>query len=230
MSTEKTSIDIEEKDEEQGNETSNRARNRTVMLTPDITGQVRAMLAGDSGANSRSFSRGDLSPVDSSSVFSTYSPASSSGEDQFKSPISSSSSSFEPKVEVKPSRSGQSQVVVGQVSPIVGFLVSFDVNPNGEVFELRSGRWIISCERTSSGNYILLDDDSVSPLHAIMRVSGTGEIQVLDQLSEHGTGIRRFGIEEEELLTGSMSSIEHGDMVRFGNRMFHVCVIAGASR
>ena len=111
------------------------------------------------------------------------------------------------------------------LSPVVGFLVSFDQDTSGEVFELRQGRWIVSSEPTGGGNYIIVVDDSVSPLHAILRVTESGDIQVLDQLSEHGTRISRVNGDQEEL-TGSLSEIHHGDIVSFGERTFTVCLIA----
>ncbi len=69
-----------------------------------------------------------------------------------------------------------------------------------------------------------MKDATVSPLHAIVKISENGEIQVLDQLSEHGTTIRRIDGTEEKL-SGSMGAVGHGDLVSFGNRSFHVCLI-----
>ena len=122
---------------------------------------------------------------------------------------------------------GQSgeRVVWGKQSPIVGFLVSYDSNPNGSVFELRSGRMIVTSEAPGTGNFLVIQDESVSPMHAIMRISAGGEVQVLDQLSEFGTRIKRFGADDEEELSGDKSTVEHGDTLKFGNRSFHVCIV-----
>ena len=111
-------------------------------------------------------------------------------------------------------------------TPIVGFLVSFDKNENGDVFELRVGRMIVSSEHAGAGNCLLLQDETVSPMHAILRVNKGGMVQVLDQLSEHGTKIRRFGSGDEDELSGDKSGLEHGDVVIFGKREFTVCIIA----
>lgn len=225
MRDEKGIEDMESKKSQENfsTDTNTRARNRTVMLSPDVTGHVRAMLAkeGQQAADSSGYS----SPTPAADARSTYAPAGERASAPIASepvvpqrrpvmapPVASVSSSPKPQVVAK--------------APLVGFLVSFDADSNGEVFELRTGRWIISSEQTTAGNYIIINDDTVSPLHAIMRVSATGEIQVLDQLSEHGTGIKRFGTDKEEPLTGAMSTVEHGDIVRFGERKFHVCVIS----
>ena len=103
--------------------------------------------------------------------------------------------------------------VWSKLSPIVGFLVSYDKNTTGDVYELRGGRLIVTSEAAAAGNYMLVEDATVSPMHAIMRISANGEIQVLDQLSEHGTTFRRFGAKEEQELSGDKSSLELGDLI-----------------
>jgi FHA domain len=113
--------------------------------------------------------------------------------------------------------------------PLVGFLVSFEKNRNGEVLALRPGRLIVTSEASSRGgssNYLYINDDTVSPNHAIMKITKHGEIQVLDQLSEHGTRIRRFGSGEYMQLSGDKSTLDHGDVVKFGDRTYHVCVLS----
>lgn len=110
-------------------------------------------------------------------------------------------------------------------SKIVGFLISFDAEKNGEVFEIRAGRWLVTSRPTDHGDFILVHDESISPLHAIIRATAEGKVQVLDQLSEFGTGIVRSGSETEEEIAGTMAGINHGDTVRFGKRNFVVCMV-----
>jgi hypothetical protein len=64
-------------------------------------------------------------------------------------------------------------------------------------------------------------------MHAIMRVAAGGHVQVLDQLSESGTRVRHYGQAEEAFLSGEKSSLSHGDIVFFGDRKFHVLLVAG---
>jgi hypothetical protein len=218
------------KDTEFQGDTNTRARNRTVMLTPEVTGEVRARLAQDM-----------------SSAAYTARPA--SGAAGFESPLSTRGGGFSsPIPDPSNARSGgfaapaygapmttaaaapiKEGTVWGKETALVGFLVSFDSNPNGTVFELRSGRLIVTSENPGTGNFLIVKDESVSPMHAIMRISASGEIQVLDQLSEFGTRVQRFGSEEEEELSGDKSTLEHGDVIKFGNRRFHVCLITMGS-
>jgi len=208
-------------EDSENSEPAPRARNRTVMLTPDITGEVRARLAQEMGQPPAS----SAARPSSSGHFETpsggsYAPASGPARG-FTTPQSGNSTA----APAQSSKRGEATYWT-QESVLIGFLVCFDTNPNGTVFELRSGRLIVTSESPGGGNYILIQDNTVSPMHAIMRISTNGEIQVLDQLSEFGSRVQRFGSEDEQELSGEKTSLEHGDVIKFGNRKFHVCIIA----
>ena len=112
-------------------------------------------------------------------------------------------------------------------SPLIGFLVTYDHDPKGSYVELRQGRLMVSNQREESGSCLVVIGESVSPMHAIMRVAPGGIVQVLDQLSEAGTRVKHFGQSEEEFLSGEKSSVSHGDIVFFGDRKFHVLLVVG---
>lgn len=191
-----------------------RARNRTVMLTPEMTGQVRARLAQEGAYSAPELPSG--------------------GNGGFSSNVTVQHT---PKLAYEPPRA-ESQVPVRapthtppqpqnwiKETPVVGFLISFDSNENGDVHYLRVGRLIITSETSASGgNQLLLQDESVSPMHAILRMSSQGEVQVLDQLSEFGTKILHPDGTTEEL-SGEKGTVSHGDIISFGNRTFNVCLI-----
>jgi len=228
-------------DQDFSTDSSTRARNRTVMLTPEITGQVRAMLAQELGGHEgqpapavtappRAKGGGYMSSPELSGTYQPSAPASQQSHQSQKGAAMAggfghvAEATRAPAAPARASQPAQMQQPV-RMTPVVGFLVSFDQDANGEVYELRTGRWIVSSEQTTAGNFILVNSPSISTLHAIIRVSPAGEIQVLDQLSEFGTGVKKFGNESEDELTGAMASLEHGDVVRFGDRTFNVCVI-----
>jgi hypothetical protein len=213
---------------EGGDAPAPRARNRTVMLTPEITGQVRARLAHDNA-------EGTSQPVEPAHLGSGYAAQEQSSgftavgrstRANTEAPMGRPAALAAPLPEPVVSAGGAVWV---KKTPVVGFLVSFDSNPNGDVYELRSGRVIVTSEATGSGNFFVIHDETVSPMHAILRVSASGEVQVLDQLSEAGTRIKRIGNEQEIELLGEKGSLEHGDVVRFGKRNFHVCIIQVAN-
>ena len=112
-------------------------------------------------------------------------------------------------------------------TPLVGFLVTYDHDPRGSYVELRQGRLMVSNQREESGSCLVVVGESVSPMHAIMRVASGGLVQVLDQLSEAGTRVKHLGQEEEEFLSGDKSTLSHGDILFFGDRAFHVLLVVG---
>lgn len=207
-----------------GSDTASRARNRTVMLTPEITGEVRARLAKDMGSKSI----GDfLSPAGTPPpiVAPEVPHAPSKPAAPVQAPITSS---FQPASRpVAPQRSPEEVYSLWDApSPVIGFLVCYEPDVNGVFVELRTGRLIVTSEPPSSGNSLIIQDESVSPMHAIMRISASGEIQVLDQLSEFGTKILHAGSKNEEELSGEKSSLSHGDIIAFGEKRFHVCLVS----
>lgn len=116
-----------------------------------------------------------------------------------------------------------------KMSKLVGFLVSYASDAMGSYTELREGRLLVTNGHNSTDSCLVIADDSVSPMHAIMRIAADGSILILDQLSEQGTRIRRANSGKEESLMGDKSSLCHGDVVIFGECEYHVVVMgAGA--
>ena len=204
----------------EGGKGASRARNRTVMLTPEITGEVRARLAQDLTPEPHP----EVSPGVSEASSQLFGQASVQQPQQPAAPSPVTAAPVAPPQPQAIPASGDA-VVWSRPAPVTGFLVSFDRDENGQVFELRAGRLIVTSESPGSGNFLVLDDQSVSPMHAIIRVSADGEIQILDQLSEFGTRILRSRTDEEEDLSGEKSDLFHGDLVYFGERSFYVCLV-----
>ncbi len=207
-----------------------RARNRTVLLTPDITTQVRARIAHETdsrGAGEQSSVTSTDSGYNSGGFVSVARRASGEGgRTQKTGQPATPQSKPQGNTQAAVPEMHEDCVIWAKVSPLVGFLVSFDVDRNGQVFVLRSGRMVITSQEPPGGSFLFLKDGTVSPMHAIVRISESGEIQVLDQLSEYGTIVKHFGSEEEVKLSGDKCSLDHGDVIKFGNRSFHVCILA----
>ena len=219
-------------------ETASRARNRTVMLTPEMTSQVRSRFQQEH------HDAGHQPPAPPARPAQGFeSPRYGGNNGGFESPRNAGYQS-QPRAQESydagtaraanqgalpapgPATSNASEFVSWtKESPVIGFLVSYDVNPNGSVFELRSGRLIVTNVPSPGENSLVLKDTSVSSMHAIIRVAASGQIQVLDQLSEFGTKIKRADSGDEDTLSGEKSTVEHGDVLSFGSRNFHVCVV-----
>jgi hypothetical protein len=281
----------EEKPRSQG---ASRARNRTVMLTPEMTGQVRALLYQDPSEEPQAsedsrrdpinqllppvdWSRPDRAPasapvpeapreaVAQSEQHDDYGRDLSPPIDRDRSERGSSTGkidtapvqealSAQPEQRRSPTLGGPGggfsvnsanarpaspasapigsrrfgmdpRKAAAPTSRIVGFLVSFDKEKNGEVHEIRAGRWLVTSRPTDQGEYLLIDDPSISPLHAIIRATKDGKIEVLDQLSEFGTEVVRTATHEAIDAAGVRVSVSHGDVVRFGERAFVLCTV-----
>lgn len=228
-------------------DTTPRARNRTVMLSPEMTGAVRARIAqglGSSQGGSESWgakdSIGSAQSREGDSVAPVQIPFADQGvtdivkNDLSRSTlISSSPQSAFSSAQVNRGINQQPHINVNsgsytryqKVTPVGGFLVSYDLNSDGEVFEIRTGRIILTSDDSSPGNLIHIADESVSSSHAVLRMTSEGELHVLDQLSEFGTKVRRCGSGEVLELSGDKSPLLHGDVLQVGNRSFHVCLV-----
>lgn len=225
---------------------ASRARNKTVMLTPEMAGQMRAQIQSASDDDADPVS--DLLPpitwddakdrqaparVMADVASQHRASANRVPEPQAVAPRPMQASTAG-EVVVAESRAkagvdmktGKVRVVSSKSSKIIGFLVSYKDNENGEVIEIRQGRWLLTSKFSDqSDQQIVIDDETISPLHAIIRATADGKIDVLDQLTEYGTGLTRASGGAEIDLAGAKEKIEHGDTIRFGKREFVVCLV-----
>ena len=109
-------------------------------------------------------------------------------------------------------------------TPLVGFLVTFSNNPNGEFYDLREGKLVITSQINKNMSSLVINDESVSMMHAIMKISND-KISLLDQFSENGTTIKHFGSSNVVELSGESEYIQDKDIITFGNVTFKVCLI-----
>ncbi|OVE80337.1 hypothetical protein BVY02_00480 [bacterium J17] len=249
------SLEEAETEDESRSSAASRARNKTVMLSPEIAGQVRARISGDEGSTSDPFSQllppmGESAPNGPSAAEKPKTMSSgvhTEKSDEWGQRVGASlaepsSPPAQPPL-LRPEPAPTAAAPVEQpsfsvnkaptpratqkprTSKIIGFMVSFDKEENGEVFEICAGRWLLTSRPTDHGEFILINDETISPLHAIIRATSEGKVQVLDQLSEFGTGVTKQGEDEEVEVAGSMISVEHGDIVRFGKRSFTIVMV-----
>jgi hypothetical protein len=207
-------------------DTTTRARNRTMMLTPEMAVEVRSRLGTSEklpmgGGGGDDWSRvPDFGREDPNTSYREHEERSRGRAAAF--PEADARGAYQGAARVAPD---DDRVLYKSVTPLVGFLVSFDKDSNGKYLELRTGRLIVTSEAESAGNAIIIPHESVSPMHAVLRIVEGEPIQILDQLSEFGTKILRQGADKEEVLNGDKSTVVHGDRVFFGERAYHVCLV-----
>ena len=117
-------------------------------------------------------------------------------------------------------------IVWSKETPLVGFLISLNEENYGRYYELHAGRLVITSEPVAGGSFLLLRNDSVSPMHAVLRIGMNGSLQILDQLSESGTKVLRFDNGQEVELSGDKAALNHGDVIVLGECIFSVCLIS----
>lgn len=232
---------------------ASRARNKTVMLTPEMAGQMRAQIQSASDDDGSDPVSDLLPPISWDDAAERQKPsrpmadvarsneaglqnraqANRAPEQNATAPrhLQASTAGEVVVAETRAKvgmdmKTGTVRVVSSKSSKIIGFLVSYKDNDNGEVIEIRQGRWLLTSKFSDqSDQQIVIDDETISPLHAIIRASADGKIDVLDQLTEYGTGLTRAGGGAEIDLAGAKEKIEHGDTIRFGKREFVVCLV-----
>jgi len=114
---------------------------------------------------------------------------------------------------------------------IVGWLVSYGLEPRGASFELRSGRLLITRTNGSKRDTVTIADPALSSPHAaILADGGQRTLTIQDIFSESGTFITRSGSSEEVRVSGPME-LRHGDWIRIGTTVrLQVCLIHGSGR
>jgi hypothetical protein len=89
---------------------------------------------------------------------------------------------------------------------LVGWLVAFDRNPDGQDYRLRAGRNVLGANPSCD---IIVDDEAVSGVHASI-VYRNGRCLIKDELSSNGTFVNGVEIEEPRAL-------QSYDQIRIGN-------------
>lgn len=112
-------------------------------------------------------------------------------------------------------------------APVIGFLVPLNGDSRDDILVLRVGRSLITSDAAAATSHtFIINDRTVSPGHATIKVEETSQVQVLDQFSEQGTSVRRFETGEDVKLLASAAELFHGDEVSFGSKSYNVCLLA----
>jgi hypothetical protein len=115
-----------------------------------------------------------------------------------------------------------------QTGKLVGWLVSY-ADPKGEASELREGRFFVSGSSLKSSDFVIADP-TVSTPHALVAAGLQDGLRIQDLMSDRGVWFRRRGQDSFQRVNDSIK-LDHGDMVRFGEVEFLVCLVgAGTSR
>lgn len=111
------------------------------------------------------------------------------------------------------------KTVVGQAR-LAGWLVTFSMNPMGQCFELRDGRYVIGCD--SNCDIRIYGDGQLSREHAIL-IYRNEKFILGDNMSTHGTYVNG-----QEIL--SQIILNNYDEIRMGNTLMILVVLENFPR
>ena len=109
-------------------------------------------------------------------------------------------------------------------TPLIGFLITFNNNPNGDFYELREGKLVITSQMNKNMNSLVINDESIAVMHAVMKIT-SNKITLLDPFGENVTTLKHFNSDEVIELSEESEIIKEKDIVTFGNVTFKVCLI-----
>ncbi len=115
-------------------------------------------------------------------------------------------------VVLRPNSSGKS----GATRPkLVGFLVSYTLNPSGQAFEIREGRHVLGS--SNNATIAISGDTAISSEHAIL-LYRSSQFILQDNLSTNGTLV-----DGEEII--GQVVLQHGSLIKIGETKFFLVAI-----
>lgn len=112
----------------------------------------------------------------------------------------------------------------GGAPVLIGFLVTFQNEPTGKFWPLRSGRTTLGRSGVENEADVALPDASASARHAVVQGDpATGQAFVEDAGSRNGTFIN-----EQKLEKGSQRQLHDNDRLRLGSITLVVKLLASA--
>ena len=105
---------------------------------------------------------------------------------------------------------------------LVGWLVDYR-DPRGMGLEIRESQFFVSRERLKATDMVL-DDDSISTPHALVRITRQNGVEVQDLMSESGIRIRRRDSNSWQTIEERVK-LQHGDRIQFGKVEYLIVLV-----
>lgn len=106
---------------------------------------------------------------------------------------------------------------------LFAWLIHYGDNPKGAGIEIRNGQFFIGSERLREAD-IVIDNESISTPHILVKAGISEGIVVQDLMSEHGTLVKRAG-ESSYQEHKDPVEVSHGDWLRLGEYEVLVCIV-----
>jgi pSer/pThr/pTyr-binding forkhead associated (FHA) protein len=121
----------------------------------------------------------------------------------------------------KPAPTPSSKPVIHE-GDLVGWLVDYK-DPRGMGIEIRESQFFVSRERLKASDMVL-EDESISTPHALVRITRQNGVEVQDLMSESGIRIRRRDSNSWQTLEERVK-LQHGDRVQFGKVEYLIVLV-----
>ena len=113
---------------------------------------------------------------------------------------------------------------------LIGWLVSYEIDPKGKPFEIRVGRTLITSEKPPHNDSILLQSPDISAPHLAIKASSDHKLFIQDIFSNNGSFLVKSGTNNEVPVT-TTTEVSHGDLIKIGkSTKFKVCLIDDPNR
>ncbi len=127
----------------------------------------------------------------------------------------------QPERRVEAPKPPSSKVVIHE-GDLVGWLVDYR-DPRGLGVEIRESQFFISRERLKPSDMIL-DDESISTPHAMVRITRQNGVEIQDLMSESGIRVRRRDSNSWQTVEERVK-LQHGDRVQFGSIEYLIVLV-----
>lgn len=117
---------------------------------------------------------------------------------------------FDPDAEPESEAGTPGQEELRAMRKLVGWLISYSINPLGVDYKLFEGRNVIGHDIDCN---ITVNDKAMSGKHAVI-LFRAGKYKIKDELSSHGTYVNEEDIEEKTV------EIHDGDIIKMGMTVF----------
>ncbi|HMO02428.1 MAG TPA: FHA domain-containing protein [Oligoflexia bacterium] len=112
-----------------------------------------------------------------------------------------------------------------EANRLVGWLVSYQNNSQGDYYEIRTGRRIIGASQVADEKTIVIKENTISNLHAAINANLNNELIIQDLFSDYGTFVTKKGTSKEAKIEAP-TKLEHGDWIKLGDKArYQICLI-----
>lgn len=114
------------------------------------------------------------------------------------------------------------------LTPLVGWFIGYGETKAGLTYEVRTGRFLITKEALLDSD-VVLEDDTLSTPHCILKASADDGISIQDLMSENGTSVKKSNRAKFQTCDGP-TPLNSGDVIKLGGTEMLVVLVPQAGK